>query len=80
LRWNDEITEAAWIKIAEGVAASESLQNLEHGARSLRFASLFFCTASVQNKTLCLLFYIFSLLSSLQLGRLQPVWSHQRSN
>jgi hypothetical protein len=35
------ITEAAWIKIAEGVAASTSLQTLTHGARSLRFASLF---------------------------------------
>jgi hypothetical protein len=39
---NDKITEAAWIKIAEGVAASKSLQNLKHGARSLRFAYFIF--------------------------------------
>ena len=30
LRGNGEITEAGWIKIAEGVAASKSLQNLEY--------------------------------------------------
>ena len=29
LQQNDEITEAGWIKIAEGVAASKSLQNLK---------------------------------------------------
>ena len=29
LSWNKEISEAGWIKIAEGVAASKSLQNLE---------------------------------------------------
>jgi hypothetical protein len=60
---NDQITEAAWIKIAEGVAASKTLQKLEYGARS--FAYLFFCTASVQNKN-CLLF-TFPLPSFLQL-------------
>jgi hypothetical protein len=75
---NDEITEAAWIKIAEGVAASKSLTDLKYGALLSVFERLFFCTARCRTKT-CLLF-IFLPPSFLQLGSLQPVWGHQRSN
>jgi hypothetical protein len=38
---NDQITEAAWIKIAEGVAASKTLTDLKYGALLSVFDRLF---------------------------------------
>ena len=62
---NDQITEAAWIKIAEGVAASKSLQNLKHGARSCILLPLFFCTPRCRTKIAYFLHFPSLLFCSL---------------
>jgi hypothetical protein len=68
---NDEITEAAWIKIAEGVAASKSLQKLKYGARS--YVLLPYFSAPAPGRVKLAYFFTFSLPSFLQLEKLRLV-------
>jgi hypothetical protein len=58
---NDEITEAAWIKIAEGVAASKSLQKLEYGARSYVLLPYFSAPPRCRTKLIKLAYFLHFL-------------------
>jgi hypothetical protein len=78
--YNCKLSGAAGKAIGAALLTNQTLQKLMYGALLCFFDRPFFYTPSRQKNLLT--FYIsFPFFPSfLQLGILQPVWSHQRSN